>query len=75
MHHHALGGIGGDLYWVMANSSKIDRAQQKAAGQRNRARGMKARRAKTGAQKRRTARANKAAAGRTAPKTPPASPQ
>ena len=56
----------------MANSSKMDRAQHKAAGQRNRAKGVKAR-ARKGAKKRRIARASKASAVKTAPTTPPAS--
>jgi hypothetical protein len=51
----------------MANSSKIDRAQRKAAGQRNRVKDVKAR-ARKGAKKRRSARANKAAALKSAPK-------
>jgi hypothetical protein len=56
----------------MANSSRTDRAQHKAAAQRNRVKDVKAR-AKKAAKKRRSARANKAAAVKTAPKTPPAS--
>jgi hypothetical protein len=56
----------------MANSSKIDRAQHKAAAQRNRVNAVKAR-ARKGAKKRRSARASNAAAVKTAPKTPPAS--
>jgi hypothetical protein len=56
----------------MANSSKIDRAQRKAAGQRNRVKDVKAR-ARKRARKRRSARAGKAAARKTEPKTPPAS--
>jgi hypothetical protein len=64
--------IGGGVYWRMANSSKIDRAQHKAAAQRNRVNAVKAR-ARKGAKKRRSARAGNAAAVKTAPKTPPAS--
>jgi hypothetical protein len=56
----------------MANSSKIDRAQHKAAAQRNRLKDVKAR-AKKGAKKRRRARASKAADVKVGPKTPPAS--
>jgi hypothetical protein len=64
--------IGGGVYWRMANSSKIDRAQHKAAAQRNRVNAVRAR-ARKGAKKRRSARASNAAAVKTAPKTPPAS--
>jgi hypothetical protein len=53
----------------MANSSKRNRAQHKAAAQRNRVKDVKAR-AKKAAKKRRSARANKAAAAKTAPKSP-----
>jgi hypothetical protein len=56
----------------MANSSKIDRAQHKAAAQRNRLKDVKAR-AKKGAKKRRRARASKAADVKVGPKTPPTS--
>jgi hypothetical protein len=56
----------------MANSGKVDRAQYKAAVQRNRVKDVKAR-AKKAAKKRRRARASKAAAAKTAPETPPAS--
>jgi len=53
----------------MANSSKRDRAQHKAAAQRNRVKDVKAR-AKKAAKRRRSARANKAVAAKTAPKSP-----
>ncbi len=62
----------GDVYWRMANSSKIGRTQRKAAGQRNRVRDVKAR-AKKSAKRRRSARASKAAAAKPATKTSPAS--
>jgi len=55
----------------MANSSKIDRAQHKAAVQRNRVKDVKAR-ARKAAKRRRSARAGKAAP-KTASKTPSAS--
>jgi len=57
---------------AMANSNKVDRAQRKAAAQRNRVRDVDAR-AKKAAKKRRSARASRAATVKTAPKTPPAS--
>jgi hypothetical protein len=57
---------------AMANSGKVDRAQHKAAAQRNRVKDVKAR-AKNAAKKRRRARASKAKPVKTAPKTPPAS--
>jgi hypothetical protein len=56
----------------MASSSKINRAEHKAAAQRNRVKDVKAR-AKKSAKKRRSARAIKAAAAKSAPKTPPVS--
>ncbi len=57
---------------VMANTSRIGRAQRKAAGQRNRVKDVQAR-ARKEAKKRRSARAVKAAARKNPPKTPPAS--
>jgi hypothetical protein len=56
---------------VMANSSKINRAQRKAAGQRNRVKDVKARARKI-ARKRRSARPGKTATLKTLPKAPPA---
>jgi hypothetical protein len=55
----------------MANSNKVDRAQRKAAAQRNRVKDVNAR-AKKAARKRRSARATKAATVKTTVKTPPA---
>jgi hypothetical protein len=57
---------------MMANSNKMDRAQHKSTGQRNRIKDVRAR-AKKRAKKRRGARASRAAAVKAAQKTPPAS--